>query len=504
MSGVAPSSSRSPYSVGWRTSVDSMRNSSPGTTYRPPHRGSATATLVDSSLRHTDTHWDSTGERMISDLCREVHDLRQEARDRSPARERPRHKVTQSKRNMIGFPASHSPELHGSRESSPSLNPYHEAHNPRRKEYAPHKIARTGEQNAVWKELDLVSSSPYLERIDRAELPERFTAPWFDVYDGRTDPIAPPKLLEDPLSRDQKLQCSYHRDKGHMTENCHMLKTHLEQLASAGHLNEFIDSNLSEKKERSSVVTRPSTAAAASTGIINVIYDPLCSSILPGFYRDLGDVQLPHNDPLVVTLRIGNFNVKRVLIDQGSFAEVMYQDLYEKLSLGESDLTSFTSPGVSPYNAIMGREWLHRMRAVPLTLHQKLRGFMTPTNLEECEDRHRFGWRTRENFLRLLQPRALWLQRMRAVPPTLHQKLRFPTMDGVMELNEEQVTGDRQTMRSGCYQAEKLRTARGFVMPIDLEECGDRHQFGWRTRENFLRLLQPRALLSDWIKFYRS
>ena len=31
-------------------------------------------------------------------------------------------------------------------------------------------------------------------------------------------------------------------------------------------------------------------------------------------------------------------------------------------------------------------------------------GFMTPTDLEECEDRHRFGWRTRENFLRLLQP----------------------------------------------------------------------------------------------------
>ena len=45
---------------------------------------------------------------------------------------------------------------------------------------------------------------------------------------------------------------------------------------------------------------------------------------------------------------------------------------------------------------------------------------------------------------------------------------------------------DLQTMRSGCYQAEKLKTTRGFVTPIDLEECGDRHQFGWRTRENFL------------------
>ncbi len=27
----------------------------------------------------------------------------------------------------------------------------------------------------------------------------------------------------------------------------------------------------------------------------------------------------------------------------------------------------------SPYNAIMGRDWLHRMRAIPSTLHQKLR-----------------------------------------------------------------------------------------------------------------------------------
>ena len=27
----------------------------------------------------------------------------------------------------------------------------------------------------------------------------------------------------------------------------------------------------------------------------------------------------------------------------------------------------------SPYNAIMGRDWLHRMKAIPSTLHQKLR-----------------------------------------------------------------------------------------------------------------------------------
>ena len=31
-------------------------------------------------------------------------------------------------------------------------------------------------------------------------------------------------------------------------------------------------------------------------------------------------------------------------MDQGSFAEVMYQELYEKLGLGESDLSEFCSP----------------------------------------------------------------------------------------------------------------------------------------------------------------
>ena len=169
----------------------------------------------------------------------------------------------------------------------------------------------------------------------------------------------------------------------------------------------------------------------ASAGVIHVIHNPLCSIISSGSYRseiqkathlrrsfsindsihptlmcsvsrraveqiisfsdnDLKDVQLPHNNPLVITLRIGNYDVQRVLIDQGSFAEVMYQDLYTKLGLGEADLTSFTSPifsfsgeptmplgktvlpilagtinlqtefivvtASSPYNAIMGRD----------------------------------------------------------------------------------------------------------------------------------------------------
>ena len=58
---------------------------------------------------------------------------------------------------------------------------------------------------------------------------------------------------------------------------------------------------------------------------------PICSAngrakgqIISFSNNDLKDVQLPHNDPLVITLRIGNYDVQRVLIDQGSFSEVVY------------------------------------------------------------------------------------------------------------------------------------------------------------------------------------
>ena len=59
-----------------------------------------------------------------------------------------------------------------------------------------------------------------------------------------------------------------------------------------------------------------------------------------------GTIQ-PHNDALVVTLRIGGYNVKRVIVDQGSVAEIMYPDLYKGLGLKPEDLATYSSPLVS-------------------------------------------------------------------------------------------------------------------------------------------------------------
>ena len=60
----------------------------------------------------------------------------------------------------------------------------------------------------------------------------------------------------------------------------------------------------------------------------------------------LGTIQ-PHDDALVVTLRIGRYDVKRVMIDQGNAVEIMYPDLYKGLGLKPENLTTYNSPLVS-------------------------------------------------------------------------------------------------------------------------------------------------------------
>ena len=59
-----------------------------------------------------------------------------------------------------------------------------------------------------------------------------------------------------------------------------------------------------------------------------------------------GTIQ-PHDDALVVMLRIGGYDLKRVMVNQGSAVEIMYPDLYKGLGLKSKDLTTYSSPLVS-------------------------------------------------------------------------------------------------------------------------------------------------------------
>ena len=115
----------------------------------------------------------------------------------------------------------------------------------------------------------------------------------------------------------------------------------------------------------------------------------------------------PHDDALVVTLRIGGYDVRQVLVDQGSVIKIMYPDLYNGLNLKPKDLMAYKSPLVSfegktiipkgqirlpiqtdsevvevdfivvdsysLYTAIVAKPWLHALGAVSSTLHHKMK-----------------------------------------------------------------------------------------------------------------------------------
>ena len=62
---------------------------------------------------------------------------------------------------------------------------------------------------------------------------------------------------------------------------------------------------------------------------------------------DIEETIQPHDDALIVTARISGFLVKRVMIDQGSRANVMYPDQFEGLGLKNQDLTKYDTLLVS-------------------------------------------------------------------------------------------------------------------------------------------------------------
>nr|XP_023916565.1 uncharacterized protein LOC112028143 [Quercus suber] len=72
-----------------------------------------------------------------------------------------------------------------------------------------------------------------------------------------------------------------------------------------------------------------------------------CHPTLTFFEEDKDGTTQPHDDALLITLRIGDYDIKRVMVDGGSATEVMYPDLYKGLGLKPEDLAPYSSPLMS-------------------------------------------------------------------------------------------------------------------------------------------------------------
>ncbi|XP_075655030.1 uncharacterized protein LOC142625225 [Castanea sativa] len=219
----------------------------------------------------------------------------------------------------------------------------------------------TGFNPKLRKDLRIQEPSPPIGGVNAA-----FKEPVHKIIDRiKNEPYfkRPNKMVGDSSRRNQNLYCTYYKDKGHTTEQCRVLKDHLEQLVKAGHLKEFLvemgnQETGQEGQPRRNPLPPPlgvikviravprGIRALATRGVQAVIstednISEQSSGKRPRYTRqpiafdddDLEGTTQPHHDALIVTARIRGFIVKRIMVDQGSGADVMYPDLYKGLGL---------------------------------------------------------------------------------------------------------------------------------------------------------------------------
>ena len=59
---------------------------------------------------------------------------------------------------------------------------------------------------------------------------------------------------------------------------------------------------------------------------------------------DARDVRLLHNDALIIHARIDNVEVRRIMLDTGSSANVMYKACFDQMGLGPEQLSVSPKP----------------------------------------------------------------------------------------------------------------------------------------------------------------
>ncbi|KAI3667940.1 hypothetical protein L6452_43011 [Arctium lappa] len=172
----------------------------------------------------------------------------------------------------------------------------------------------------------------------------------------------PKKSDKDSDKKDKNKWCDFHDDFGHITEDCIALKKELSWLNSKGYLQE-----LKEKKD-----ARPTSPEHAK--VINCITggSDICGTTYSAAKRhasrgpddrpipkdirlkedaeleampltfdqaDLDDVHQKHHDGLIIQLSIGNCLTKRILVDGGSSANIIFFDAVKAMGIDKSEIT---------------------------------------------------------------------------------------------------------------------------------------------------------------------
>ncbi|XP_057950900.1 uncharacterized protein LOC131145724 [Malania oleifera] len=150
---------------------------------------------------------------------------------------------------------------------------------------------------------------------------------------------------------------------------------------------------------------------------------------------DSGDeegVQQPHDDALVLSLLVANYMVRRVLVDNGSSANIMFWSVLVEMKIGKERLKPVSTPLVG-----FGGDTVHPLGTItlPVTIGTTPQQVTTLTEFLVVD---------RPSVYNVILGRP-FLNTVRAVTSTYHLKVKFPTPQGI-----GYAKGDQAAARS-CY-----------------------------------------------------
>ncbi|XP_058784255.1 uncharacterized protein LOC131659027 [Vicia villosa] len=316
----------------------------------------------------------------------------------------------------------------------------------------------------------------------------------------QTGKVRFPKSLPARPNMDKSKFCRFHKGHGHNTEDCIHLKDAIEILIREGHLKQYAKKQEAAKEAKpvteekpaedtpamqvAMSVTRPedfylpdwanaSTAysshstwerfpsamvisgggfskltvasvkhnfnelISASTSMASISDHAKGSPSSISFYKE----ELPRGAPnatipLLIRARMANFDVRRILVDQGSSVDIMYSQLFKTLQLNNSHLTPYVGSDLQGFNGIVTKPWGFVELIVSIGSAETARAVKVQFLVIDCPSKYQciLGRPT--------------LAELIVVPSTVHLKLKYYTTKGQIAT----LHGDIEAARR-CFEA---------------------------------------------------